>query len=128
MASSPTPAASSGISNNVAGLLCYLFGWVSGLIFLLIEPYKNDKFVRFHAFQSIFLNVTIIAVWIGSLIFSMILGLVTKGLGFVIMGPLMLIIWLGVLVAVVLCMVKAYQNQTFKLPIIGALAAKQAGL
>ncbi len=58
----------------------------------------------------------------------MILGLITKGLGFVIMGPLMLIIWLGVLVAVILCMVKAYQNQTFKLPIIGALAAKQAGL
>jgi uncharacterized membrane protein len=126
-ASSPAGAASTGMTNNVAGCLCYLVGWITGLIFLLIEPYKNDKFVRFHAFQSIFLNVAVIAVWIGAMILSTILGFITRGLGFFIMGPLMMLIWVGVLVVVVICMIKAYGNQQFKLPIIGDLAAKQAG-
>jgi uncharacterized membrane protein len=126
-ASSPAGAASTGMTNNVAGCLCYLVGWITGLIFLVIEPYKNDKFVRFHAFQSIFLNVAVIAVWIGAMILSTILGFITRGLGFFIMGPLMMLIWVGVLVVVVICMIKAYGNQQFKLPIIGDLAAKQAG-
>jgi len=127
-ASSPAGTASIGMTNNVAGCLCYLVGWITGLIFLLIEPYKNDKFVRFHAFQSIFLNVAVIAIWIGAMILSTILAFVTRGLGFFIMGPLMMLVWLGVLVVVVVCMIKAYGNQQFKLPIIGDLAAKQAGV
>ena len=91
--------------------LSYLFGWITGLIFLVIEPYKNDKFVRFHAFQSIFLSVGVFAVWIGAMILSTILGFITHGLGFFIMGPLMMLVWLGVVVAVVICMIKAYGNQ-----------------
>ncbi len=128
MASSPTPAASSGMSNNVAGMLCYLVGWITGLIFLLIEPYKNDKTVRFHAFQSIFFNVAYIALWIVFIILSGVLGAITHGASLLITGPLFLVLWLGFLVCWVFLMVKAYSNQTFKLPIIGALAAKQAGL
>lgn len=127
MASSPTPspAASSGMSNNVAGLLCYVFGWVTGLIFLLIEPYKNEKFVRFHAFQSIFFNVALIGVYIILAILGVILGIIHLGL---LLIPLWLIVWVGILGTWILLMVKAYGNQTFKLPIIGELAAKQAGL
>jgi uncharacterized membrane protein len=127
MASAPTPAppASTGMSNNVAGLLCYVVGWITGLIFLLIEPYKNDKFVRFHAFQSIFFNVALIGVYIVMFILGIILSVVHLGL---LMLPLYLVLWLGILVAWIVCMVKAYGNQTFKLPIIGDLAAKQAGL
>lgn len=127
-APTPTPAASTGMSNNVAGLLCYVFGWITGLIFLLIDPYKNDKFVRFHAFQSIFFNVGLIGVYIALAIFGAILGFVTKGLSIVLMGPLFMLLWLAVLVTWIVLMVKAYGNQTFKLPIIGDLAAKQAGL
>ena len=52
------------MSSNVAGLLCYILGFITGIIFLVIEPYKNDKFVRFHAFQSIFFNVALIVFWI----------------------------------------------------------------
>lgn len=126
-AASPAGTASAGMTNNVAACLCYLVGWVTGLIFLVIEPYKNDRFVRFHAFQSIFLSIAVFALWIGVLILSTILGFITRGLGFFLMGPLMMIIWLGVLVAVVICMIKAYGNQQFKLPIIGDMAAKQAG-
>jgi uncharacterized membrane protein len=118
---------STGMTNNVAGCLCYLVGWVTGLIFLLIDPYKNDKFVRFHAFQSIFLNIAVVAIWIGMFFLSMILGLITHGISVFLMGPIMLLIWLGVLAAVIICMIKAYGNQQFKLPIIGDLAAKQAG-
>ena len=127
MASSPTPspAASSGMSNNVAGLLCYVFGWVTGLIFLLIEPYKNDKFVRFHAFQSIFFNVGLIAVYIVLIILGIILGVIHLGL---LMLPLWLVVWVGIVGTWIFLMVKAYNNQIFKLPIIGELAAKQAGL
>jgi uncharacterized membrane protein len=126
-APTPTPQGGSGMTNNVAGMLCYLFGWITGVIFLLLDPYKNDKFVRFHAFQSIFFNVAIIVIWIGSFILSAILGVITKGLAFVIMGPLMMLIWLGVLVLVIFLMIKAYNNQKFKLPFIGDLAEKQAG-
>jgi uncharacterized membrane protein len=127
-AQTPAGTASPGMTNNVAACLSYLFGWVTGLIFLVIEPYKNDKFVRFNAFQSIFLSIGVFAIWIGALILSTILGFITHGLGFFIMGPLMMIVWLGVVVAAVICMIKAYGNQQFKLPIIGDMAAKQAGL
>ena len=127
-AQSSAGAPSAGMTNNVAGCLSYLVGWVTGLIFLVIEPYKNDKFVRFHAFQSIFLSIAVFAIWIGALILSTILGFITHGLGFFIMGPLMMLVWLGVVVAVVICMIKAYGNQVFKLPVIGDMAAKQAGL
>jgi uncharacterized membrane protein len=126
-AQSSAGAPSAGMTNNVAACLSYLVGWVTGLIFLVIEPYKNDRFVRFHAFQSIFLSIAVFALWIGALILSTILGFITHGLGFFIMGPLMMLVWLGVVVAVVICMIKAYGNQQFKLPIIGDLAAKQAG-
>ena len=115
------------MSNNVAGCLCYLFGWLTGLIFLLIDPYKNDKFVRFHAFQSIFLSVAMFGIWIAGMILSGILAVVTRGFSLVFMWPLMMLIWVGVLVAVVVTMIKAYGGQQFKLPIIGELAAKQAG-
>ncbi len=127
-AQSQAGAPSAGMTNNVAACLSYLVGWVTGLIFLVIEPYKNDKFVRFHAFQSIFLSIAVFAIWIGAVILSTILGFITHGLGFFIMGPLMMLVWLGVVVAVVICMIKAYGNQTFKLPVIGDMAAKQAGV
>jgi uncharacterized membrane protein len=127
-AQSPAGTPSAGMTNNVAACLSYLFGWVTGLIFLVIEPYKNDRFVRFHAFQSIFLSIGVFAIWIGALILSTILGFITHGLGFFVMGPLMMLVWLGVVVAAVICMIKAYGNQQFKLPIIGDMAAKQAGL
>lgn len=95
---------------------------------MLIDPYKNDKFVRFHAFQSIFLSVGILAIWFAMFFISMILGFITRGLSIFLMGPLMMVIWLGFIVTVIITMIKAYGNQQFKLPIIGELAAKQAGV
>jgi uncharacterized membrane protein len=121
-------AASTGMSNNVAGCLAYLLGWITGLIFLLIEPYKNDRNVKFHAFQSIFLDVGFIAACIALSILGFILAVISRGFAGLIMLPLWPILWIGFFATRIFLMIKAYNNQQFKLPFIGDLAAKQAGL
>jgi uncharacterized membrane protein len=93
---------STGLDENVAGLLCYIAGWVSGLVFFLIE--KDSKFVKFHAMQSI---ITFVAVVI--LAFIPIINWV--------IGILALVLW-------IVLMIKAYQGEKFKLPVIGDLAEK----
>jgi len=62
-ASSPAGAASAGMTNNVAAALSYI--WIVGLVFLLIEPYNKIRFVRFHAFQSVFFGVAWMVLWFG---------------------------------------------------------------
>jgi uncharacterized membrane protein len=113
-----TPVAAPGLTDNVASALCYLFGLVTGIIFLLIAPYNQNKTVRFHAFQSIFLHVAVIVLWI---LYSMI-GFLTHGLGFLLaplFGLLVIALWLYM-------MFSAYNNKKVKLPIIGDIAEKQA--
>ncbi len=101
---------STGMNQNVAGLLCYLAGWITGLIFFLIE--KENRFVRFHAMQSI--------ITFGSLtVLFMVLGFIPI-VGWMLMpilAILQLILW-------IVLMVKAYQGQLFKLPMIGDMAEK----
>ena len=101
---------STGMNQNVAGLLCYLAGWITGLIFFLIE--KENRFVRFHAMQSI--------ITFGSLtVLFMILGFIPF-VGWMLMpilAILQLVLW-------IVLMVKAYQGQLFKLPMIGDMAEK----
>ncbi len=111
---------------NVAGALAYVLGLITGIVFLVIEPHKDDKFVRFHAFQSIFFHVGAIVFWIAWMILSAILGYF---LGFfaVVMWGLGMLIGLGILGLWILCMYKAYNNERFMIPFIGDLAAKQAG-
>src|SRR3989338_1727510 len=99
-----------GVKPNIAALLAYLLGFVTGLIFLLIE--KKNKFVRFHAMQSIVVfGAVFVAQWVISLI---------PYLGILISGLLSL---LGVVLWIVL-MVKAYQGEMFKLPWAGDIAEK----
>jgi uncharacterized membrane protein len=102
-----------GISQNLEAVLCYVFGWITGIIFLLLE--KENKFVRFHAMQSI---VTFLAV----LVISMVVGLIPV-IGFlatVLIGPLSIILWLYL-------MYKAYLGEKYKLPWVGDWAEKQVG-
>jgi uncharacterized membrane protein len=104
---------STGLAENVAGLLCYVLGWISGLVFILIE--KENKFVRFHAMQSIIV--------FGALtIASIILGLIPFIGAF--LG--ILIYLLGIILWIIL-MVRAYQGTRHKLPWAGDLAEKWAG-
>ncbi|MFC2016709.1 DUF4870 domain-containing protein [Chloroflexota bacterium] len=104
---------STGLSENVAGLLCYVLGWISGIVFILIEP--ENKFIRFHAIQSIVvfavLNVA-----------GFILGWIPVIGGFFtwIISALGFILW-------IVLMFKAYQGTKYKLPWAGDFAEKRSG-
>jgi len=104
---------STGIQENVEGLLCYLGGWITGIIFFIVE--KENKIVRFHAVQSIAVSVVLIVVYF-------ILGLIPI-IGWLIMplvGIVSFILW-------IFLMLKAYQGKMYKLPVIGDFAEKQVG-
>jgi uncharacterized membrane protein len=118
-------AAWTGMSSNVAGLLAYILWFVTGIIFLVIEPYKNDKFVRFHAFQSIFYSAAVIVLWTVYIIAASILTFVSLGILAMVMGMVGLLIWLAVLAYWIFLMYKAYNHELYKIPFIGDLAAKQ---
>jgi len=122
----PAPPQTSQMSSNVAGLLTYILGLITGIIFLVIDPYKNDKFVRFHAFQSIFLNLVAIAF---SILWSIITGLLFSPFSglWALFSLVSTLIWLGFFVLWLLMMYKAYNNERYMLPVIGEMAAKQAG-
>jgi uncharacterized membrane protein len=120
------PAATAGMTDNVASLLCYLVGFVTGILFLVIEPYNKNRAIRFHAFQSIFLNVAWVAVLIALSILTSILLAVSFSM-FALIGLLHMVINLSFLALWIYMMVAAYQGKQVELPVIGALAKKQAG-
>ena len=114
----PLAPTSTGMSENVAGALCYIVGLITGIIFLVIAPYNQSKFVRFHAFQSIFFHVSCIVIWI----LLSFLTFATHGIGFF-LYPL---VGLGFIFLWLYLMYSAYNNKRVKLPVIGDLAEKQA--
>jgi uncharacterized membrane protein len=118
-AATPT---SGGLTENLAGALCYILGLITGVLFLVLAPYNQSKFVRFHAFQAIFFHVSWIALWIVDMIISIAMP---WGLQMV-TSLLWIAIALGGLFVWLFLMYKAYNNERFKLPIIGDLAEKQA--
>src|SRR5258708_21155515 len=124
-APTPTPPASSGMQNNVAGALCYIT--IVGIIFLFIEPYNKNRFIRFHAFQSIFFAVAWVVCWFAWVILSFLLAAITHGVSLCVTVPITLVICLGLFILWIIMIVMAYGIQDWKLPIIGNLAAKQAG-
>jgi uncharacterized membrane protein len=115
-----------GISMNGASALCYLFGFITGIIFLVLPPYSEDKRVRFHAFQSIFLNVAICAVHIGVTFVTIMFHAISFSLGLM-MGSLHLIASLIFILVWLFMMWKSYQGEKVVLPIIGPFAERQAG-
>ncbi len=104
---------STGLEANIAGLLCYVLGWVSGLVFILIE--RESNFVRFHAIQSIYVFG---ALTIASIVLDWIpvLNVVLVPL----LGVLGVVLW-------IILMIKAYQGEKYKLPLVGDWAEKRAG-
>ncbi len=103
---------STGLESNIAGVLCYVLFWVTGIVFFLLE--KKDAFVRFHAMQSI---VTFGGLTVINIVASM-LPVIGSILGPLI-GLLSIALW-------VVLMVKAWQNEQFVLPVAGELAEKWA--
>ena len=116
-----------GLDNNVGALLCYMPICAVSLIYsiIVLVQDKTNKTVRFHAFQSLLLTVAYIVVMFGAVIFGIILGAVT---GSFMLGMLINLIIFVIVIAflglMILGMVKAYQGQMFKLPVIGDLADK----
>ncbi len=112
--SSPT-ATTAGLSENAAAALCYVLGFITGILFLVLEPYNRNKLIRFHAFQSIFLNVA-------ALVLMWAIGLAFGWFAWRVMS----LIQLAFLVLWVYLIVATYQGKKIVLPVIGNLAAKQA--
>jgi len=101
-----------GMQANVAALLSYLLGFITGIIFFIIE--KENKFVRFHAVQSM---ITFGALFVLQMVLAFI-----PIIGWILIP----IVNIASLVLWILLMVKAYKGETFKLPIAGDMAEKQA--
>lgn len=109
-----------GLTDNVAGALAYLT-IIPAIVFLVIEPFNKRRFVRFHAFQSIFFFV----VWIAADVCLAIIGHIPfLGWATLFLWPLVSLVLFVILLVLAL---KAYQGQMFKLPVIGDIAQQQAG-
>ena len=104
---------STGFDANVAAALSYLVGFVTGIIFLLVE--KDNRFVRFHAMQSTLLFAGVVAI---DILLQMIPILGALVVIFIVV-PVSAVLWL-------LLMFKAYQGEEFRLPLVGQLAADRA--
>ncbi len=120
----PVVSTQPGISINAASALCYLFGFVTGIIFLVLPPYNQDNRVRFHAFQSIFLNVAVIVVHFGITMLSLMFNAISFSLG-ILIGSLHLLVSLGFFGVWLYMMWKSYQGEKVMLPVIGPLAERQ---
>ncbi len=128
----PTPASapgpqSGGIRSNVIGALAYPLGAITGLLFLAIEPYKYDPFVRFHAFQSIFLSLSYAVFFMGWIAFVGMLFSFGLGFLFSFVGPVMVLLQVACVLLVPFMMYKAFKFEFFSLPLIGGIAARLAG-
>ena len=102
-------SSSTGLDSNLAALLCYLLGFITGVAFLVLE--KRSSFVRFHAMQSTIVFVGLFVARMVSLWIPPLAVLVT---------PIGLILW-------ILLMVKAFQGERYKLPWVGDLAEERLG-
>ncbi len=116
----PAMQASAGMSDNVASGLCYLAGLITGIIFLVLTPYNKNPAIRFHAFQSIFLNVAWFVIAVG---LNIVLGMLHLWSLFFLSS----LVGLGFFVLWLILLIQAFQGKTIELPIIGPLARQQAG-
>ena len=124
-AAAPASASSGGgLADNVAGMLAYIT-IIPPILFLLIEPYNKNKFIRFHCFQHLFLIAGFFVAWIGLMILSIVLAFIPV-LGHIVAFLLWLGLGLGGFILFILLLVKAYQGQKWKIPYIGDMAEKQA--
>lgn len=101
---------STGLDENVAAFLCYLFGFITGIVFLVVE--RKSSFVKFHAMQS---TIT----FLGLFVISLILGWIP------VIGVLILI---ASLILWLLLMIKALQGIRYSLPIVGKIAGGKSNL
>lgn len=123
----PQIGQSVGMTDNMAGALCYLVGFITGILFLVLTPYNQNREIRFHAFQSIFLNIAWIALWIVITIILIPLRYIPF-LGLFISLILEAVLGLGGFILWLYMMFKTYNGEKIVLPVVGPLAEKQAGV
>src|ERR1700677_5390839 len=112
----PTAVAPSiGMTDNMAGALCYLFGFITGILFLVLAPYNQNRNIRFHAFQSIFLNIAWVALWIVITIILIPFRYIPF-LGLFIAIVLQFVLGLGGFIAWLYMMCKTYNGEKDVLP------------
>jgi uncharacterized membrane protein len=114
--------AAGNINDNIAGMLAY-FTIIPAIIFLFIEPFNRKPFVRYQAWQSIFFCIALLIIHLGLGVVSHIVPFL-----FLLILPMQAIVSLGAFILWIVLVIKAYQGQMFRLPIIGDMAAKQAGV
>jgi len=121
-----TSGTATGLAPNLAGALAYILGFITGVLFIVLEPYKRDRFVRFHAMQSILYSACGIVFRIG---WSILVSALSEVSGWATLAlvPVGLVISLGLFLFWLFLMYQAYSNREFRIPIIGAIAAKQVG-
>jgi uncharacterized membrane protein len=119
-----TTASTGGMTDNVAGMLAYIT-IIPAIIFLVMEPYNKSRFVRFHAWQNIFLHVAAIVIWIVLMVLTVAASIIPI-IGHLIVMLMGVVIWVGFVVVWIMLLMKANQGQMWKLPLIGDLAEKQA--
>lgn len=117
--SGPAMQASGAMTDNVAGGLCYLVGLITGIIFLVLAPYNKNPVIRFHAFQSIFLNVA----WI---VIAFALNMVLVMMHLWSMLFLSSLVGLAFFVLWLILLIQTFQGKMIVLPLIGPIAQQQA--
>jgi len=115
---------STGMQANVAALVSYAAGWITGLIFFLME--KDNKFVRFHALQSIIVFGALSILGVILSIFFQFFIMVHLYFMFQLLALISKLLWLVALILWIILMIKAYQGDRFKLPIAGDIAEKNS--
>jgi uncharacterized membrane protein len=124
----PPPAGgiqASGLTDNMAAALCYVLGLLTGVLFLVLAPYNQNRLIRFHAFQSIFVHLAMIVVMLGLMVLTGILRLIPF-VGAMLSFVLYPIVALSFFALWLVLMYKAYNGERWVLPVIGPLAEKQA--
>jgi uncharacterized membrane protein len=109
------------ISDNAAGAISY-FTFFPAIVFLLVPPYKDSSFVRFHAWQSVLLSIaaSVVDIILGMIaLLTLFLGTVTLAYTFRIVSLLWLVLWL-------VCVIEAMNGKRFKIPLLGSVAEKLA--
>ena len=127
-APAPGPAAGSGgatVENqNMMGAVAYVT-IIPAILFLVIEPYNKNRFIRFHSFQCLFLGLAAFCLSIANMILGIVLGFIPV-VGWIIGLIIGIGIPVGIFVLWILAVIKAYGGEEYRLPVIGDLAAKQA--
>lgn len=116
-----TVATRTGISDNAASAISY-FTFIPAIVFLLLPPYKESSYVRFHAWQSVLLTIAafVIDIILGSIaLLTLFLGTAALAYTFRILSLVWLILWL-------VCIIRAMNGKRFRIPLLGSIAEKLA--